>query len=944
MNIGSTTVLMLAATIAATPAALAQVESSDGAASTEGRTLEEVQVTGTRVVRDGYEAPTPTTVVGEEEIKAASPANIADFVNTLPALAGSATPSTGQSSVSAGGAGLNVLNLRNLGSARTLVLLDGQRVVGSQPTGLVDINNFPQQLISRVDIVTGGASAAYGSDAFSGVVNFILDKNFTGFKAEASSGVTTYGDDNSTKVALTGGTGFANDRGHVLLSVEGFRNDGILFNDRPWNKKGWKVMNNPNYTATNGQPERLVLPQVAQNTITPGGIITAGPLRGIAFGPGGAPYNFDYGPLSLDPWMQGGEWQANDISDYTTLQPRQDRRNAFGRISYDITDNVNVYAQASWSTSRVDASQTSPKYNQGNLTIPIDNAYIPDAVRAQMVALHLTSLRMGSMNLDLPPSATDNDRTVNRYVVGANGAFDAFGNQWKWDGYYQYGRTDVTKLFVDRISANFNRAIDAVNDPTTGIAVCRSTLSNPGDGCVPYNVFGIGVNGDKVVDYIIGTSYNRQYYTQEVAAANISGEPFSDWAGPVSVAVGIEHRKEDGGGWSDPISTANGYTLGNQLATLGSYDVNEGYIETVVPLAKDLTWARSLDFNGAVRFTDYSTSGFVTTWKAGLVYQPIDDLRFRATRSRDIRAPNRQELFATGVFTTNTLIDPFQNNQAVTYTTNNSGNLGLKPEIGDTLGLGAVYQPQWLPGFSASADYYDIRISDAIGSLGAQAIVDQCFDGNQTFCGAITRDPVLLTISEIKQAPFNFVNQRARGLDLDARYRFSASDLVASWSGDLVIRALATRFLENYTSNGVNVPTDTVGQNAGSGPPKWRYTAQIAYSSDPVTLTVTGRGISSGVYDRSFIECTTDCPTSTVINRTINDNHIDGAFLVDTNLVYAFSRANAEVFLNVTNVFNTDPAVVAPGPGGVSFVGAAYNSSFYDGLGRVFRLGLRIQL
>src|SRR5690606_17887199 len=183
--------------------------------------------------------PTPTTVVGLQEIQAAGAANIADFVNTLPALAGSATPSTGQSSVSAGGAGLNVLDLRNLGSARTLVLVDCHRVVGSQRTGLVAVNNLPQALISRVDIVTGGASAAYGSDAFSGVVNFILDKNFTGIKVDATSGVTTYGDDRSLKGAITGGAGFAGNRGHVLLSVEGFANDGIKFNDRPWNRGGW---------------------------------------------------------------------------------------------------------------------------------------------------------------------------------------------------------------------------------------------------------------------------------------------------------------------------------------------------------------------------------------------------------------------------------------------------------------------------------------------------------------------------------------------------------------------------------------------------------------------------------------------------------------------------------------------------------------------------------
>jgi outer membrane receptor protein involved in Fe transport len=916
--------------------------------------VEEITVTGTRVIRDGYEAPTPTTVMGLVEIQAAAPANIADFVNTLPALAGSATPSTGQSSVSAGGAGLNVLNLRNLGSARTLVLLDGQRVVGSQPTGQVDINDFPQELVSRVDIVTGGASAAYGSDAFSGVVNFIIDRTFTGLKGEVSGGVTTYGDDANYKASLTGGSAFANDRGHFILSGEASYNKGILLNTRPWNQLGWKQINNPAYGTGAGQstsvPERLVLPQVAQNVITPGGIIVAGPLKGTAFGEGGVPYQFNYGPIVLDPWMQGGEWKANDISHFTTLQPRQSRQSAFARASYDVTDNVEVFVQWSWGFSRVDQSQTSPKYNQGNLTIPADNAFIPAEVRARMTTLGLTNFRFGTMNLDLAPSATDNERIVSRYIAGANGTFDAVGGEWNWDAYYQYGYTRVAKRFVDRITNHFNRAIDAVRHPTSNVIVCRvnadASTANDDPNCVPFNLFGYPVNNQAVHNYIIGTSYNRQHYIQEVMAANLSGEPFSSWAGPVSLAVGAEHRREDGGGFADALSMANGYTLGNQLATFGQYTVNEAYIETVVPLAVNQAWAQNLDLNGAVRFTDYSTSGYVTTWKLGLVYQVTDEVRLRATRSRDIRAPNRQELFATGVFTTNTLIDPFRGNQATTYTTNTSGNPDLKPEIGDTTGVGAVYQPSWLPGFSVSADYYDIKIKDAIGNLGPQQIVDQCFTGNQTFCDAITRSGNIIT--EIKSSPFNFVNQQSRGLDLEASYRFALGDLIESWSGDVVVRGLATRFLENYTSNGVNIPTDTVGQNAGSGPPKWRYTAQVTYGLDPIRFALIARGVSAGVYDNTFVECQSGCPVSTVNNRTINTNRIGGALWLDTNIAYAFmtaedNGADVEAFLSIKNILNKDPPVVAPGPGGVSFVGAAYNSSLYDGLGRVFRIGLRFE-
>ncbi len=928
------------------------------AQTAQAGTVEEIVVTGTRVLRDGYEAPTPLTVVGIEQIENTVTPNIADFVNTLPQLAGSATPQNQISSVSAGGAGLNTLNLRNLGAVRTLILLDGQRSVGSQATGVVDINDFPQSLISRVDVVTGGASAAYGSDAFSGVVNFILDKNYVGLKGDVSGSVTTYGDDRSWKMSLTAGTAFAGGRGHFLLSAEAFHNDGIFTTQRPWANDGWHIMNNPAYgtNAALGQstsvPERIVRNHVSQDVITPGGIITAGPLKGIAFGKGGIPYQFQYGSLVADPWMQGGEWQGNDISTLSTLDPRHSHQSLFSRASYDVTDDINVFIQYNWSFSHVDNSQTSPKYNQANLTVKADNAFIPASVQAQMTALKLTNIQMGSMNIQLPPSATDNQRMVNRYVVGGNGKFDAFESTWSWDAYYQYGWSGVSKRFLDRLTKNFGQAWDSVRN-AQGIPVCRvnadASTTNDDRNCVPYSLFGSDVNSQASINYIMGTSYNRQYFTQEVMAATVRGEPFSSWAGPVSLAAGIEHRTEGGGGYSDALSTANAYTLGNQLATQGSYNVTEGFVETVIPLAKDAVWAQSFDLNAAIRATSYSTSGYVTTWKVGATWMPIEDIRVRVTRSRDIRAPNRSELFASGIFTTNTLIDPFRNNQGTTYTTNNNGNPNLLPEKGDTTGLGVVLQPQFFPGFSASVDYWNIDISAAIGTLGAQAIVDQCFLGKQQFCAAITRDPVALTISEIKTSPFNFVNQLARGLDFEASYRLALDTVADSWAGNVSFRALATHYLKNYNNNNVATPTDSVGSNSGNGPPNWRWTADLTYALDPIRVGIAARGVSAGVQDTSFIQCTSGCPVSTADHRTIDNNYIAGAIYFDTSFSYKFKHVaedglDMEAFLNIKNITNKDPALVATGPGGVTFINPPFNSSLYDSLGRVFRAGVRFKM
>lgn len=383
------TPLLLAMSLVAAQSALAQGASGQTTQSmpgTQNVVLEAVEVTGTRIVRDGYEAPTPVTVIGAEEINATSPANVADFVNDLPSIAGSQTPSNSQASVSNGSAGVNALNLRALGSERTLVLLDGQRSVGAQLNGVVDVNDFPQQLIERVDIVTGGASAAYGSDALSGVVNFVLDKDFTGFKTAVSGGVTGEGDNEGYDVASTFGTPFASDRGHFLVSGELSHTAGIFGMPRDWNQKGWKVMNNPAYTPTNGQPERLVLPQVSVSQATLGGIITAGPLKGTAFGEGGVPYQFNYGPLLRDPYMQGGDWRDADVSSYGTLASGMDRKNLFTRASYELTENVEVYVQASWGNTEAEG-WCCKQFNVNNLTVQPDNAFIPASIAAQVAAL-----------------------------------------------------------------------------------------------------------------------------------------------------------------------------------------------------------------------------------------------------------------------------------------------------------------------------------------------------------------------------------------------------------------------------------------------------------------------------------------------------------------------------------------------------------------------------
>jgi iron complex outermembrane receptor protein len=927
--------------------------------------VDEIVVTGSRIVRDGFQAPTPVTVMSAEQVQGFSQPNIADYVNTMPVFQGSTSPSTSQSSVSAGTAGVNTLNLRSVGSERTLVLFDGQRSVPSTVTGLVDVNNFPQALIQRVDVVTGGASAAYGSDAVAGVVNFILDREFTGLKGEASGGLTTYGDNANWKVSLTGGAPFADGRGHILVSSEITHKDGIFdTGSRPWMRTGRGTIQNPAYNATtnNTVPERLVFDDsVGGAQWAQGGLITAGPLKGIAFGPNTVAYNYQYGSLVNGGNMYGGEWESSQqrITKGNSIDSRQSFRSVFGRASYEFSEAFEVFVQASYNYANV-YTRCCPQFNPANMIVPRDYAYFPADVRTRIDAqpATVTNFQIGTMHPDMPAIYTDNTRIVTRWVGGMNGAFDAFNSTWSWDAYYQLGISrsrEMVPLTYQR--SRLALALDAVRHPTNATIVCRSTITNPGNGCVPYNVLGVGVNSQAALDYVMPGSdvgpRRNQTLEQGVGAINFSGTVFELPAGEVSLAFGAEHRTEEVRGISDPASQVSDWMVGNYLPNIGSYNVTEGYIETVVPILSGAAMAESLELNAAVRGTDYSTSGYVTTWKLGGTWAPVQDIRFRATYSRDIRAPNLNELFAAGTSNTNNVNDPFNpqpNGQPsnVQYQGFAVGNTALLPEKALTLGLGVVVQPAFFPGFSASFDYYNIDIKDAIGSVSAQNIVNFCFQGNTAFCDAITRGQIggANVITRIRISPFNTSVSLTRGYDVELAYNTPLSDWFDGADGNLTFRGLVTRALRDYSDNRINPPTE----NAGASNPRWKYNASLRYSMDPFSLGLSVRGRSAGKNTNAWVECTTGCPVSNTTNITINRNQRDATTYTDFSFSYDIASAEedavgVEAFFNVSNIFNAEPARSWPGPTGSPFyslTGECGNGS--DCQGRVFRTGLRFEM
>ncbi|MCC6913411.1 MAG: TonB-dependent receptor [Rhodospirillaceae bacterium] len=962
-----TSVSALALVAAISSPAFSQTQTAQAQPATGA--LDEIVVTGSRIVRDGYEAPTPVSVLGAAELNAMAATNISDAVNRLPALSGSLTTRNSSGADMTGG--IQNLNLRGLSPNRTLVLIDGKRVVGGTLAGFdnngsaVDVNTVPNGLVSRVDIVTGGASAAYGSDALAGVVNFVFDKEFTGVKGEINGGITTRGDGENYKVDLTVGVPFGGGRGHLLAFGEHTYDHGIPDTDRGWNQPSFSIIPNPGYAAGNGLPQYIMAENTGLATATPGGLIlqcpgyatNACPLRGTMFGAGGSTAPFRFAPNYVSgTLMSGGDWEISRIDYHPTLATRLTRANAYVRLSYDLADNVNMFAEWGYSYTFNDSLGSVPQFHLGNITVRQDNAFIPTSVRNQMVALNISQFTLGTTNIDMPKFGNNNERIQRRYVAGAEGAFDAMDTSWTWDAYYQKSTTHASvRTPGDEISANYTKANDAVVNPANGQIVCRVNVdaiaTNDDPLCKPYNVMGIGVNSADAINYITGTGYSLIYLQQDVIAASATGEPLSSWAGPVSLALGAEHRIEQVRSFASAIDEARGFFAGNFTGTTGKYTVTEGFVETVVPLAKDTSWATSLDINGAVRATSYSTSGYVTTWKIGATYKPVEDITFRATRSRDIRAPNLGDLFSAGRSGTGAVIDP-ATNVSSTVVTRVEGNPALLPEKANTTGLGVVYQPGWLPGFGASVDYYNIDIAGAIVSLSAQQYVDRCYTGVTQLCSFIQRDAAGV-INFVRVLPANVLSQGARGIDFEVSYRFPLADIVDDWDGQMSLRALATYTDRLRTVDGTNT-VQGAGVNADGGgglaatnglfAPHLKYIISAGYSADRFSSTLTMRGIGKGVYNNAFVQCTSGCPASTPFAPTVALNSVPAIAYFDLALNYKIMEGDtAELFLVTENVFDKDPPRIAAGTGGGYWSGQS-NGRHYDRIGRNFRAGVRFKM
>ena len=938
---------------AASPEATSPTTSavSIGQAEQQGlQESEDVVVTGSRIVRDGARAPTPTTVLSREDIQQRNPTNIADYVQQLPSLGiGNSTRTTTLFANATGGA--NQLSARDLGVTRTLTLLDGRRVVGSGLSPAVDVNLLPQNLVSRVDVVTGGASAAYGSDAVAGVVNFVLETGFTGMRTNFTYSDTEQGGGRIVTGDVAAGRKIG-ERGHLLLSGLYYKGDRIDFFEHPrdWFQPGLRLLNNPAWTATNGQPGQIVRFDAGYNS-TPGGVIASGPLRGTNFLPGGEVRRFVFGPIQQGQVQAGGDVESLPIRG--ALLPEDEHWSIYGRFAYELTDDVNAIFEGSYAGN--DTVNWSAVYNRQGasaITVSRANPFLPASVQQAMDQNGITSFQLNRLFYDVVNRPDQHigeagyNRRQDRVLAALEGRFDGKG---RWRAYYQRGHSDVWYTRDNNIIlSRFALALDAVANPAAGgvagvaasTPICRSRLTAPGNGCVPLNLFGEGSLGAGAIAYVTGLDdglRTRQDLdiVQDIFSFDAQYEPFSTWAGPVSIAAGFEGRKESFEATADALSLASAWNVGNFKAGGNGYSVREGFVETLVPLLRDSVIARALDFNGAVRLTDYSTSGTVTTWKAGVTWDVDGQFRARLTRSRDIRAPNLNDLFAPSSQFVNAYLDRSQpGSPQVPNITLNGGNPNLTPEIADTWTVGGVYTPGFLPGFSLSVDAYKIDIRDAIVALGAQAVIDICYGFNRPVnpaaCDSIIQAPgaTNLVNATILTSGVNAQNVSVAGIDYEVSYRTSLDRISASLPGAVDLRLLVSQRTRDET----NLPGDVQPPTLGTfGSLKWRGLLTASYAVGPSRTTITTRYLGPGRITNQPVTARLGIPDE--FNKLDEVFYVELAQNVDVNL----GGAKVTLYGVVENLFDQEPQVIPSS--GTSFG----TSAPYDLIGRSYRAGFRFR-
>jgi outer membrane receptor protein involved in Fe transport len=931
----------------------AQAQEAPAAAEAPASSVEEVVVTGSRIIQNGNNAPTPVTVVSTQQILTTTPSTLADAVKTLPVFAGysAQTSNPGNSSQNSGA---NTLNLRSIGAGRTLTLFNGQRL----PNGNID--QIPQMLISRVDIVTGGASAVYGSDAVAGVVNFIVDKKFNGLKINGQTGVSKYGDDQTWRLGVAYGGSFMDGRLHVEGSVEHFDDPGIF---SKLTRQAGRDVYSTQGAGTAANPYRLVRDTRLNNTSFYGKILT-GPLADQVFKVNGVASPFVHGIATGAGTVESGGDGAYFYN--ASLKTALDNTQYFGRADYELTDSINAWVQGSYVDGHNKNNHQTNEFR--SYTLSGQNAFLAPQYRAMYAAANALApagtpdtFTFGKMMQQAPVLQPESFTNTYIFSGGFDGKFQAFGKDWSWE---LQGLTSEQKVHTSN-NANMDNqkaiaALDAVTNPANGQIVCRVTLTNPGlyPGCVPINVFGPTSESPESIAYIIQkTDFTTRNRLDEVNAS-VTGSPFDTWAGPVQIALSGEMRKTSVATTSKYLPTdkvdctglrfngcqpnAQGVItpparwVSNVVAASpkASQTVKEIALETDVPLLKDLPFVESFNVNGAARYTYYDTSGYVTTWKVGGDWNVNSQLKLRATRSRDILAPSVTQLFGAPAVNPSGITDLHTGFSSVAPVETRA-NANLKPEVANTVTAGVVYRPEWLENFSISMDYYRIKIANGISSVSGNnaTVARQCEEANGTgpLCALYIRPlPFSNTTKDnfptlILSQNLNIANFYSRGIDTEVNYNTNLGP------GRFFLRGLMTYQPKQVT---VNLPGTTPLNAAGAaGLPSKRVVVTGKYTQGPFAFDLAQRWHNKTRRSSDPVAIYADGP-------------VPSFYTTDMTVSYDIKMAGGtnQLFLAVQNVFNKEPPPAGATGGSATVPGlflATTNGD--DFMGRYFTVGFKFK-
>ncbi|WP_462168128.1 TonB-dependent receptor plug domain-containing protein [Pseudoalteromonas lipolytica] len=903
-------------------------------------TIDRIEVTGSRILREGAIAPAPVTVISGDDLVNTGAVNIGEALNKLPALGN--TFSLSNSGRFIGTAGLNILDLRNMGTDRTLVLVNGKRHVSSSAgSQSVDTNTIPSTWVERVEIITGGASAVYGADAVTGVVNFILKKNIEGLSVSVTKGASELSDYNNEKATFSYGTNFAEDRGNVAFAVEYSAQDTLNALDHPWTDGSYRNMRNPLQTAENKDdpnfPDFIYTENAGYYAINNAGVFALSNGYVNSFNPDGS-----YRELYIGDQVDGlscANCDSFNLAQFNEIQPEFERYNVNFKVNYDVTEDLNAYFEAKYVNSEGQSiGQPAFFFGNPNNNIKIDNPYLDPEIKQMMEDEGVDSINILRMMTDLGRRIENNTRETTRFVTGLKGTVFT---DWELDASVVYGQTDLERVNgANMIMANYYNALDAFEDEDGNI-VCRSEAAQA-DGCVPVNIMGFGSPSQEAIDYINTVSTGTSKITQTVVSASLANSAIYELpAGYVGFAAGVEYRKEESE--TEEPDNAVG-TFFNALGEdKGEFDVNEIYFEASIPLLADLPFVQDLVLDTAARYADYSTIGDATSWKVGLDWTVNSQLRIRATQSEALRAPNIGEIFGAASQTFYRVDDPckaenlndLQNSEvrrancaalgvpadfASEYDSQTlegqvSGNKDVQGEESTSTTLGFVYQPSFLENSVITVDYWKIELEDAISTIGSQDILDRCVDNasgiNNQYCNLITRDSESHEITLIQNSVLNVSGQEASGVDFELGYDFDALE------GSFTTRLIGTYLIERKDYPFQDQPAEFYEYAGTTGEAKWQANLSIAYKRDGFFTT----------FDTRYLD-EVDLYTKQELADNPNPNSLMkfGTYIIsDATVGYTFENGFG-MKLGIDNLFNRKL------PFGT--LGTGSGSASYDNIGR----------